>query len=607
MKFDIQRTMPCVTSSPGTCGDDDSGVDPRCSDPAFRAANPSICGAPPPVVGCSDPKYRASHLDECGTDDPRCQDPLFAAMNPSLCLNAPTLILKPEYATREVGAGIVYKAFLLLDGTEVDVTDESTFASANTRVAVISATTGNATALSAGITTIYATYGQLSAYAQLEVLAEGECAARVNSFAIVIDSSLSMQALFGGVSWTRHSFAKNVASAFVEALNQNKDYAGVFAFDANFHVKETFTNDKEALLDAIEGISFGIGQYTSNLANALTTANSQLNTNATGKKVIVLITDGENNTGEDPIAVATEIKAAGTIIMVVGARAKTNAFRLLDRISSGGFFINGLKTNAESVPGWLNGLKSYICSGNCQPAGGTNIGVGSLNFTNFLQWDVISGHVDLIGKNPNGPAYFDLLPDNGLYVDLCGSTSVAGAVDVGEMRTKAGIIPWTNGQPYTATFIFAGNNREEKTGTVEVEIRNEDDDSLIISDEVTIAGDADFAEYPLSFVAGGASGYIIVRQKSVEAGSVGVFGNLFNGVTVVNDLDANDVVFEETFDGDNATDIDPPCSDIFSGQPVGGYDGYGYTGYDCYDSGCLTEPLPIQIPDPSQLPTLEMG
>jgi hypothetical protein len=52
-----------------------------------------------------------------------------------------------------------------------------------------------------------------------------------------------------------------------------------------------------------------------------------------------------------------------------------------------------------------------------------NSGNGALNYNNFTNWTVSGGTVDLIG---NG--YYDFYPDNGLYVDLDGSTGQAGVL-----------------------------------------------------------------------------------------------------------------------------------------------------------------------------------
>lgn len=74
-----------------------------------------------------------------------------------------------------------------------------------------------------------------------------------------------------------------------------------------------------------------------------------------------------------------------------------------------------------------------------------NGGTPTLNYAGFTNWNVTGGSVDLIG---NG--YFDMLPGNGLYVDMNGSTGQAGAI-----TSKTAFGPGT----YNLTFDFAGTQR----------------------------------------------------------------------------------------------------------------------------------------------------
>ncbi|MEO8714272.1 MAG: PEP-CTERM sorting domain-containing protein [Acetobacteraceae bacterium] len=79
-----------------------------------------------------------------------------------------------------------------------------------------------------------------------------------------------------------------------------------------------------------------------------------------------------------------------------------------------------------------------------------NGGVGQLNYTNFANFTVSTGSVDLIG---NG--FFDLYPGNGLYVDLAGSTNQYGA-----LTTKLVFGPGT----YTVTTDLGGTARGPTDG-----------------------------------------------------------------------------------------------------------------------------------------------
>ena len=71
-----------------------------------------------------------------------------------------------------------------------------------------------------------------------------------------------------------------------------------------------------------------------------------------------------------------------------------------------------------------------------------------LSYGGFANWTVSNGTVDLIGVGGN----FDLIPSNGLYVDMDGSSN-----DAGIMLSKA--LTLTGGVPYDFTFNLAGSQR----------------------------------------------------------------------------------------------------------------------------------------------------
>ncbi len=73
-------------------------------------------------------------------------------------------------------------------------------------------------------------------------------------------------------------------------------------------------------------------------------------------------------------------------------------------------------------------------------------GVPTLNFNSFNNFGVTAGTVDLIG---NG--YFDLIPGNGLYVDLDGSTNDPGLMSAHALALAGG--------SYVLSFDMAGSHR----------------------------------------------------------------------------------------------------------------------------------------------------
>jgi PEP-CTERM motif len=87
-----------------------------------------------------------------------------------------------------------------------------------------------------------------------------------------------------------------------------------------------------------------------------------------------------------------------------------------------------------------------------------NGGVGQLNYSGFANFNIANagsgGAADLIG---NG--FFDFYPGNGLYVDICGSSSACGV-----LSTKQIFGPGN----YTITLHIAGNARVNGTDAVTV-------------------------------------------------------------------------------------------------------------------------------------------
>lgn len=578
MRFDTVTTFPCNIFS--ACGDIANG------------------GSNNPL--CSDPNYRATH-PECG-DDARCSDPVFAAANPTLCLNSPRLIIKPSAAWVEVLQDVQYVAFLVVNGVETELTDGVVWSIQDITIALIGAGSGNTTGIAVGITSVYATYGALTAAAQLEVIADGACATRVNHFVLLFDSSKSMGSPFGGAYNTRLDMAKEVAENLIVTANLGRDEYAVMKFDSSAVEVLPFSQDEDALTNAVMGVA--TSQQWTNLGEGLERAYKYFdeeNIEADGR-VIVLFTDGENNTGDDPIPVAQVIRESGIILIVIGLRAKYNPYRVLERMASGGFFVNALPSNSASVPEWISGLRSYLCSGNCVPEGCTTIGVGQLNFTAFTKWDVTAGTVDLIGKNDGGTPWFDLVPGNGLYVDMCGS---GGGVpsDKGTIRTKDPI-NLTTIVEHRITVTIAGNQRQNRTpDVVLVEVIDPDAGNAVLGAwEFSITNYAQgFTAYTFTFSTEAPTTRVKIQisQSAIPATGETSFGSLLGSV-ILTRVSSGLVLFTDNFDAENPTFINPDCG--YCVNPSTGNYGYGYDG--CYNT-CLEGAIDGQIPDPNPLPNLE--
>lgn len=115
-----------------------------------------------------------------------------------------------------------------------------------------------------------------------------------------------------------------------------------------------------------------------------------------------------------------------------------------------------------------------------------NGGVGKLNYVSFSNWTVNKGTVDLIG---NG--FWDLVPGNGLFLDMDGSGIDSGGI------VSASNFSFLAGRTYTLNFRMAGSQRgraDGATNTVRVGFGT-------VSQDITLTANAAFALYQFSFTA----------------------------------------------------------------------------------------------------------
>ena len=126
-------------------------------------------------------------------------------------------------------------------------------------------------------------------------------------------------------------------------------------------------------------------------------------------------------------------------------------------------------------------------------------------------WTVSGGTVDIIGSSGGG-SLFDLVPGNGAYIDLDGSTATAGLLSIG--------LGLTAGVQYTATFDLAGSQRgSAETGTVSF-------GSASLS--YSRASSDPFSSFSLSFTPA-ASGSFALSFQNVSGDN---FGALLDNVSV---------------------------------------------------------------------------
>ena len=537
--------------------------------------------------------------------DSRCSDPAFALANPDACPPQTQLIVKPSFAVACALGSIQFRAFITLQGVETDVTSLTTFSTSDAGVAVIAvvgAGTGNATGLTAGEATIQAAYNGMTGSATMQVLAGTDCcSARSVGMLLLVDVTKSMTQPFGGAYATREDFARNAAVKWAGNVNGTKDKVAVTTFtDSGMNTLQAFTSDTGLAKAAAQTIT--ATTQTTGFSVALQSAIAALGAAGTDEQVLVVISDGEDEdtaeatAADDPLAIANQFKQNGGIVICLGCRASdtANGFTFLSQLATGGFFINGLPDSPDEGINYLTGLMGYVCAGDCTPDGDVMQASGELNYTGFADWIVSSGNVDLFG---NG--FFDLLPGNGLYVNLAGSTVVHNGI----LRTKTSI-PVTAGHDLTVTLRIAGNQIDADFGAgVHVQVINHATQAVIMDRVLGVPNyTMPFTPMAVTFsVPVGVTAVDIKIQESDSGTPPDPRWSILLKSVVVLDATTSATLYSGDFDSENVEYIPPRCGVGTTFFPGFGY----YTGYHCSYDTCLSSPPAAQSPDPNPLADIE--
>lgn len=514
------------------------------------ANNPADC-TKPPGSGDGDGGVVVEPPVECEDFDVCCADPAFAAEHPEECAHRVRLIIKPEYVSKPVLEAVQYSTFLVNSlGQETELTAGLEYSVSDNLIAVIGSASGNLTTLAEGVATVRVKWQNLSAQAQLNVVAE--CGDSSVGMMLVIDNSKSMNRKFSDDYATLLSYAKTLARRFVGELNTTKDKMGLVCFaDVGKLVRE-LTNDTETLKADIQTLPSS--QSKTDIHEGLKTAIDHLATQTVDRKVLVLFTDGAKNDGEDPLPLAQSFKDGGGIIVVVGTRAHGSGFSLLQKLSTTGFLLNSYdSTNDDENSDYLSGLKGYFCAGNCVPEGDVYQSHGELSYKGFKEWDV-DGDVDLIGKGaPSGQQFYDLLPGNGLYVDLAGSGPPWKGTLVSKrtFKLETAIV-------YRLQLKLAGNQRLNASPyTVRVTVGD------LLSEDIEITDwQQPFTTYSYDITGDGSEGNKI-KIELIDTPGVGTepFGPLLDLVRFDRITATAALLLFDDFDGENEQYIVPGCGE----------------------------------------------
>lgn len=150
---------------------------------------------------------------------------------------------------------------------------------------------------------------------------------------LVLDSS-------GSMAGNPMQETKEASHKFVETVLKTETNIGVVYYDDNANVSSVLTDSEKYLDNAIDYISSGGG---TNIESGLKLADDMLSKSDAGKKIIVLMSDGEPNSGlvgDELIKYADKLKDKGYYIYTLGFFSalgyKDAAVELMDAIASDG-------------------------------------------------------------------------------------------------------------------------------------------------------------------------------------------------------------------------------------------------------------------------------
>jgi len=138
--------------------------------------------------------------------------------------------------------------------------------------------------------------------------------------AITLDLSASMQA--ADFLPNRLEAMKKLVIEYLDGLRGNR--TGIIVFSGKVFLHYPFTNNKTALQKAVDGIHFQTIDHNkaggTNIGDAILFSREELNRIKidTREQAILLITDGENTGGADPILAAKSALQSGIHIYIVG-------------------------------------------------------------------------------------------------------------------------------------------------------------------------------------------------------------------------------------------------------------------------------------------------
>jgi Ca-activated chloride channel family protein len=144
---------------------------------------------------------------------------------------------------------------------------------------------------------------------------------------LALDVSGSMQALDFKVNNNRENRIEVVKSVVAKFIDERpNDRIGLVAFAGAPYIVSPLTLDHDWLQQNLERINVGLGEDGTAIGSAIAAAVNHLRTTAAKSKVVILLTDGVNNTGKiPPLAAAEAARALGVKVYTIGVGVRGKA------------------------------------------------------------------------------------------------------------------------------------------------------------------------------------------------------------------------------------------------------------------------------------------
>ncbi|MEI8235413.1 MAG: VWA domain-containing protein [Verrucomicrobiota bacterium] len=181
---------------------------------------------------------------------------------------------------------------------------------------------------------------------------------------LALDVSGSMQAedfTIGNRPASRISVVKKVTEEFIE--QRPNDRIGILAFAGRPYLVSPLTLDHQWLLQNMDRVKIGLVEDGTAIGSAIAMAANRLRGDKTAKsRVLILLTDGDNNAGRiSPATAAEAARAIGARIYTIGAGSDGIA-----RMPTGQRDLFGRMTYQQVEPLNAEGLKEIAQIGNGQ-------------------------------------------------------------------------------------------------------------------------------------------------------------------------------------------------------------------------------------------------